>query len=70
MLRAIAEMARRMGLETVAEGVENGDQQRFVVDAGVSGVQGYLHLRPVPAAELTAWLAEVDQRASAGVAGA
>ncbi|MBB3083068.1 putative bifunctional diguanylate cyclase/phosphodiesterase [Geodermatophilus sabuli] len=57
VLEAIAQMAARLGLETVAEGVEDLDQQRFVERAGITAVQGYLHQHPVPAAELTAWLA-------------
>ncbi|MGY1631078.1 putative bifunctional diguanylate cyclase/phosphodiesterase [Geodermatophilus sp. SYSU D01186] len=57
VLEAIAQMAHRLGLESVAEGVEDVEQQRFVERAGITAVQGYLHQRPVPAAELTAWLA-------------
>jgi diguanylate cyclase (GGDEF)-like protein len=57
VLEAIAQMAGRLGLETVAEGVEDVDQQRFVERAGITAVQGYLHQRPVPAPELVAWLA-------------
>ncbi|NEK57929.1 EAL domain-containing protein [Geodermatophilus sabuli] len=58
VLEAIAQMAGRLGLGTVAEGVEDVDQQRFVEQAGITAVQGYLHQRPVPAAELAAWLAQ------------
>ncbi|MGY1822730.1 putative bifunctional diguanylate cyclase/phosphodiesterase [Geodermatophilus sp. SYSU D00079] len=57
VLEAIAQMAQRLGLESVAEGVEDVEQQRFVERAGITAVQGYLHQRPVPAAELAAWLA-------------
>src|SRR3954447_21630 len=57
VIEAIAQMAGRLGLQTVAEGVEDVDQQEFVRRAGITAVQGYLHQRPVPAAELAAWLA-------------
>ncbi len=36
--------------------MEDAAQQRFIEQAGISAVQGYLHLHPVPADELTAWL--------------
>jgi diguanylate cyclase (GGDEF)-like protein len=57
VLEAIAQMADRLGLQTVAEGVESIEQQEFVQRAGITAVQGYLHQRPVPAEELAAWLA-------------
>jgi diguanylate cyclase (GGDEF)-like protein len=56
VLEAIAQMAHRLGLQTVAEGVEYEEQQEFVQRAGITAVQGYLHQRPVPADELEAWL--------------
>ncbi|MFW3170850.1 putative bifunctional diguanylate cyclase/phosphodiesterase [Geodermatophilus sp. CPCC 206100] len=56
VLEAIAQMAARLGLETVAEGVEDAEQQRFVEQAGITAVQGFLHQRPLPAGELAAWL--------------
>ncbi len=62
VLQAVAEMVCRMGLETVAEGVEEPGQRQFVTAAGVTSLQGYLHLRPVPAGELSAWLADPARR--------
>ena len=64
VLQAVAEMAGRMGLHTVAEGVEDPAQHRFVLEAGITAVQGYLHLRPVPAAELAVWLRDPALRRS------
>src|SRR3954471_18795191 len=57
VLEAIAQMADRLGLQTVAEGVEHVEQQEFVQRAGITAVQGYLCQRPVPAEEFAAWLA-------------
>ncbi len=62
---AIVEMAHRLGLETVAEGVETAEQERFAVTVGATSVQGFLHGRPMTAADLTAWL---RTRAAAPVA--
>ena len=63
VLSAIVQLARDLGMRTVAEGVEDDDQQRFVEAAGITAVQGYRHLRPVEAAELAAWLADPARRA-------
>ncbi|HEU0102858.1 MAG TPA: bifunctional diguanylate cyclase/phosphodiesterase [Mycobacteriales bacterium] len=54
---AVVHMAGQLGLSTVAEGVETVEQERFLASIGTDAVQGYRYLRPVPAAELTAWLA-------------
>jgi diguanylate cyclase (GGDEF)-like protein len=56
VIEAIAQMADRLGLQTVAEGVEYIEQQEFIQRAGITAVQGYLHQQPVPAEEFAAWL--------------
>ncbi|MGY1670629.1 putative bifunctional diguanylate cyclase/phosphodiesterase [Geodermatophilus sp. SYSU D00710] len=53
---AIVEMAQRLGLDTVAEGVETAEQEHFAGAVGATSVQGFLHGRPMTAADLTAWL--------------
>src|SRR4051812_5133653 len=57
VIEAIAQMAHRLGLQTVAEGVGRVDPQAFVRRAGITAVQGWLHHPPVPAADFAAWLA-------------
>jgi EAL domain-containing protein (putative c-di-GMP-specific phosphodiesterase class I) len=53
---AIIAMARSLGLQTVAEGVEQEDQHAFLRDAGCDIGQGYLYGRPMPADALRdAW---------------
>jgi diguanylate cyclase (GGDEF)-like protein len=64
-VEAIVELAGRLGLRIVVEGVERADQQLFLRRVGADAAQGYLHLRPVPAAEFAGWLVG---RASAGPA--
>jgi len=56
VVEAIIEVAGRLGLTVVAEGVERAEQQGFLREVGAHSAQGYLHLRPAPAAEFAAWL--------------
>ena len=52
IVTAIIELARALGMEAVAEGVENEDQRAFLVQRGCPLAQGYLLGRPVPADEI------------------
>lgn len=47
IVRAIIALARTLDMATVAEGVENENQLRFLVDQGCSLAQGYLFSKPV-----------------------
>lgn len=51
IVSTIIEMARSLGLGTIAEGCETEEQLRFLVERGCHYVQGYYFSRPVPAAE-------------------
>jgi diguanylate cyclase (GGDEF)-like protein len=53
---AIVGLARSLGLETVAEGVEDADTAAALVRMGCTRLQGFHFSRPVPAAELIPWL--------------
>ena len=55
--RAVIQMARSLNLRTVAEGVENVDQVRFLRLEGCHEAQGVLFSRPVPADEIARLLA-------------
>ena len=48
VVQATLGMARSLGLEVVAEGVETEPQMRQLQEQGCSGFQGYLFGRPVP----------------------
>ena len=55
--RTIIELAHSLGLDVVAEGVESPALQSMLEGLGCDAVQGYGVCRPVPADELTSWLA-------------
>lgn len=48
IIRAVSEMATRLDMEIVAEGIETIDQARAMVDAGCTLGQGYYFSRAVP----------------------
>ncbi|GGB85721.1 hypothetical protein GCM10011352_09480 [Marinobacterium zhoushanense] len=52
IVRAIIDLAGYLGLRTVAEGIENEAQRRFMLEAGCDIGQGYLFSRPIPAHEV------------------
>ena len=51
------ELAHRLGLRVVAEGVEDEETLRHLESLDCDTSQGYLHARPLPARELERWLA-------------
>ena len=56
LCQAVIEMAHRLKLQVVAEGVETEQQRDLLVEAGCDLAQGFLFARPMPAADLRALL--------------
>ncbi len=54
---AVIGLGHRLGLEVVAEGVENEAQLEFLRHEGCDEVQGYYFSHPLPPAQITAFLA-------------
>jgi diguanylate cyclase (GGDEF)-like protein/PAS domain S-box-containing protein len=54
---AIIGLGHTLNLEVVAEGVELPEEARVLRAAACDELQGYLFARPMPAAEMTAWIA-------------
>ncbi|MCU1495089.1 MAG: hypothetical protein JWO62_2853 [Acidimicrobiaceae bacterium] len=52
LVAAIIAIARALGMETVAEGVETVDQAKRLVALGCDSMQGYLYSRPVRSDQL------------------
>ncbi|NWQ41391.1 EAL domain-containing protein [Bacillus sp. EB106-08-02-XG196] len=48
----IIHLGRSLGLEVIAEGVENSDQVEFLKNANCHKIQGYYYSKPIPAKEL------------------
>jgi diguanylate cyclase (GGDEF)-like protein/PAS domain S-box-containing protein len=53
---AIVTLARELGMDLIAEGVETADQSRHLLSLGCPHAQGYFYSRPLPAAEFLALL--------------
>ena len=64
IVRAATGLAKALGMETVAEGVETEDQLARVGIEGCSEAQGYLFSRPMPAREVLRFLGVEPQDVS------
>lgn len=63
ILNDVVNMAHRMHLRVVAEGVETREQMQRLQADGCDYVQGYLFAKPMPVAEFeTLWMAQCRQR--------
>ena len=63
ILETIVDMARRLGLEVIAEGIETKAQAEFLHTIGCRHVQGFLYSPPVPLARFRKLLLEPPKAA-------
>jgi EAL domain-containing protein (putative c-di-GMP-specific phosphodiesterase class I) len=56
ILESALDMARRLDLVTVAEGVETPEDWRLLQEFGCDVGQGHLIARPMPGSEIAPWL--------------
>jgi len=56
VVRAIADMARALDIDVIAEGVETMEQADALRSMGVPYIQGFLFAKPRPPEEIEAWL--------------
>jgi diguanylate cyclase (GGDEF)-like protein len=65
IVRSTVELARALGLRSVAEGVENEYTRQMLAATGCTLAQGYLMARPMPGDMVPVWLARHTARNSA-----
>jgi EAL domain-containing protein (putative c-di-GMP-specific phosphodiesterase class I) len=61
IVRAVIQLARALGLQTIAEGVETDAQHQFLRREGCDMMQGYRFCRPIDTAALEMWIASREQ---------
>jgi EAL domain-containing protein (putative c-di-GMP-specific phosphodiesterase class I) len=61
VVRSVIELAHALGLDVIAEGVEDDDTAGRVTALGAEYLQGYHLSRPIPPHELVTWLEERAQ---------
>ncbi|HVA38184.1 MAG TPA: EAL domain-containing protein [Candidatus Dormibacteraeota bacterium] len=62
--RAIVAFGTSLGFDTLGEGVETVEQERWLAREGCRTAQGYLFAKPMPAEEFEAWLAAWPRRSA------
>jgi diguanylate cyclase (GGDEF)-like protein len=62
LINTIQTLATSLGLDTVAEGVEQPEQLEYIKQLGCDLVQGYLFSRPVPASEVPAIVQSISRQ--------
>lgn len=65
IVRAIIQLARNLGMQVIAEGVETAEQEAYIIAQGCNEGQGYLYSKPLPARELTLYLKQARRLTNA-----
>ena len=61
ILKSAIEMGQRLGITTVAEGVETEAELHLLKSLGCNQAQGFLLARPLPGRELLGWIERAAQ---------
>ena len=56
MVRSCIELAERLNLKVVAEGVETEEDWNYLAKAGANEAQGYFISKPMPGEEIVSWI--------------
>lgn len=62
LVKAIITMAHSLGLQVIAEGVEEAEQLNFLENNDCDYAQGYFFSRPIPVGAFGEWLAEHQRK--------
>ncbi|WP_044873625.1 GGDEF domain-containing phosphodiesterase [Pseudomonas sp. LFM046] len=65
IVRAIIQLARNLGMQVIAEGVETAEQEAYIIAQGCNEGQGYLYSKPLPAREITLYLKQARRLSNA-----
>lgn len=65
VVASIVDLSRRIGMETIAEGVEDDDVAATAAHLGVNALQGWNYARAVPYDDLARTIDQLDARADA-----
>ncbi len=66
MIAAILSMAERLGLQTLAEGVETIREHAMLAQLGCDHVQGFAIARPMPVQQTSAWICKHRNKLAGG----
>ena len=66
IVRSLVDLARRLGVRVVAEGVDSVEGCALLTEWGCDEIQGHYLARPMPAVELEEWLRSVPVTGSFG----
>lgn len=67
MVRTLISLAQNLGLNTVAEGVEDEEALSLLTEMGCTKAQGFYLSRPLPAKDFATWLKEYDENTKAEI---
>jgi EAL domain-containing protein (putative c-di-GMP-specific phosphodiesterase class I) len=70
IVRSVRELTHRLGLVSVAEGVENAEIDRLMTDIGFDLLQGYYFARPLSEMALMGFVRAADPMISTSSGGA
>lgn len=62
IVRAIVELAKNLGIKTIAEGIETVVQQSYMTKLGVDGVQGFLFAKPMSPKDMSVYLENLNKQ--------
>ncbi|MNQ77366.1 Phytochrome-like protein cph2 [compost metagenome] len=65
IVRTIIQLARNLGMQVIAEGVETAEQEAYIIAQGCNEGQGYLYSKPLSARELTLYLKQARRLSAA-----